>query len=212
MFTAGVKGASVNVDLAISDVVSDLDGALTFYTDGSNGTWGCWGSYEYMRLTDDPVKQFSATDIGPGLLVEGSFKSEVTILDGGLTYKLSEAVSLLAGVRHWNIDNKISAEASIADTTLRDVKVSGSQGITDGFIGARIRVPFSERWSGTFRFDVGQGDSEFSRQAMAMANYHITDRWTSSIGYRNLSVDYKDGDFMFDMANEGVQVALLYQL
>jgi L-lysine 2,3-aminomutase len=50
------------------------------------------------------------------------------------------------------------------------------------------------------------------RQAMAMANYHITDRWTSSIGYRNLSVDYKDGDFMFDTANEGVQVALLYQL
>lgn len=105
-----------------------------------------------------------------------------------------------------------SAEAGIADTTLRDVKVSGSQGITDGFIGARIRVPFSERWSGTFRFDVGQGDSDFSRQAMAMANYHITDRWTSSIGYRNLSVDYKDGDFMFDTANEGVQVASLYQL
>ena len=30
MFTAGVKGASVNVDLAICDVVSDLDGALRF--------------------------------------------------------------------------------------------------------------------------------------------------------------------------------------
>lgn len=207
---AGAKGLSADVDLSIQDVVSNLDGALTLYTDGTNGSWGYWGSFEYIRIEDDAAKVGNLVAIGPGTKIKGDFQTETTILDGGFSYNINESVELIGGLRYWRLDNEITAAISIGDNLGRAKDVSGSESVLDGFIGTRVKLQLSENWSSMLRFDLGAGDSDSTYQAMAMMNYHINDNWTTSFGYRYLSLDYENNGFIFDMENQGIQIAVLY--
>lgn len=36
-------------------------------------------------------------------------------------------------------------------------------------------------------------------------NFYIDERWRLSAGYRHYDVDYDDGDFIYDIAQSGLQ-------
>ncbi|CAN5798576.1 hypothetical protein BH11VER1_BH11VER1_34130 [soil metagenome] len=87
---------------------------------------------------------------------------------------------------------------------------SASQGWIDPIVGFRARYNISDRFYGLVRADVGGFGvgSELTWQVYAALGYQVGKKTTMELGYRNLYVDYTNGNFVFDVNTSGLQLAL----
>jgi hypothetical protein len=205
----GVKGIKAPMDYGITDVLDDLDAALTLLVQGSNDTWGYWASYEYVKMSDN------ITFRTPGDLtnakVNGKAIFGTEIIDAGFSWNVPgvQWLELIGGARGWIVEERFRAERS-SDFGGGVRSVSVQKEWIDGFVGVRAKIPLSKRWGAMLRADAGAGDSDSTYQALAMLNYEIGDNWTTAFGLRYLSVDYSSGGFLFDMEMSGFEIAALY--
>jgi opacity protein-like surface antigen len=57
----------------------------------------------------------------------------------------------------------------------------------NGFVGARVLLPFAARWSIVGYADTGAEGSDLTWQALAAVNYHLSPTISAKLGYRYLS-------------------------
>ena len=205
----GVKGIKAPMDYSISDVLEDLDAALTLLVQGTNDSWGYWGSYEYLSMSDN-ITFRTPGDVN-NAKVNGKASFDTQIIDVGLSWNVPgvQWLEIIGGARGWIVEEKFRAERS-TDFGGGVRSVSTQEEWIDGFVGVRAKFQLSERWGAMVRADAGAGDSDSTYQALAMLNYEISDRWTTAFGLRYLSVDYSSGGFLFDMEMSGFEIAALY--
>ncbi len=182
--------------LSFSDALDNLDFAFMAAFAATNGRWSLLADYNYTNLS------FSSDTPGPASSgLDTSFTTQ--FLSGYVGYRVYEDqtanVDIVGGFRWFSTETDFELQPGVAPGRRTTVDSSW----TDPVIGARARVKFSDKWSGTGFVDYGgfRSGSE-TWQVLLTADYAINDRWLIRGGYRYISFDHDiDGnDFKFDQS------------
>jgi hypothetical protein len=134
---------------------------------------------------------------------------EVTALGGyQVANKGPVLVDLLGGVRANFLKNSLQLSGPNQAT-----EGSVSQTWFDPLIAARLHVPLGGKWSASVYGDVGGFGiaSDFTWQGIATVDYDFNAKWRLQAGWRHFKVDYDKGDFLYDVAQSGLLLAVRYQ-
>lgn len=201
----GVPAASV--DASFTDVLENLDAAFMIAGEAHNGRFGIFIDILYVDV--------EATGSVPGpLFSTAKLESQTFYSTSAGFWRLwsNERASLdvMAGVRLWSIDTKLVLGAGILPATT----VSHNENWVDPLVGFKARGTLG---GGRFfhsvgvlfgGFDVG---SDYMWDVFGNLGYQWTDGFSTSIGYRYLTVDYSDNEFSYDVVQEGPTVALIWR-
>lgn len=209
----GVGDLTADVDASFGDILSGSDSLFAF---SGRAEFGCGPIAGYV---DAAYSKLGADDLsGPGGLVNADITTEMAFIDFGVMWRVHEAPSCLAspenrrwlsvdlygGGRYTWLDVEITPEAAPAR--------SRSVDWLDPIVGAKVRIPFGDRWHAAINGDIGGfgAGSDFTWSATAVIGYdfHIG-RWPSTayLGYRALGQDYSTGSgpdrFLWDIIQHG---------
>jgi hypothetical protein len=120
------------------------------------------------------------------------------------TYRVVQGRStldLVGGGRY----NYVKGEIELDPGILAGQRESRRADWWDGFVGARVLLPFAARWSIVGYADTGAEGSDLTWQALAAVNYHLSPTISAKLGYRHLSVDYEQSNFLYDIVRHGYE-------
>lgn len=191
-----------SVDMKFSDIFDTLDFGFMTAFEARKGRWGFLFDGMYMKVSD------SASASNPGGSVAAKMQIKQSMLAGAIAYRAIEGnipVDLVGGLRY----NKIDAEAKIDASLFGQVgavKRSGDKDWIDPYVGARVMLPINEKWKAVGYADIGGSGagSDFTWQGMAGLIYSYSPSVSVNFGYRYMKIDYDDGGFKYDMANDGL--------
>lgn len=188
--TQGIAGREFDVSTNASDLIDFLDIALAARLEAQNPRWGWFADVFYAKLSD---KQ----NLPAGTL-DGEFKQ--TILEGGFSYRFSEVLEGLAGLRHQNLDT---------DLRFSNLgSIGGDKGWTDGFVGLRWTARPMGNWRAWLRGDIGAGDSDLVWSATVGGGYQFNETVSLLFAYRYMDTDFQEDGFKWDMAMYGLGLGL----
>jgi opacity protein-like surface antigen len=195
-----------SVDMKFSDILENLDFGFMTVFEARKGRWGFLFDGMYMKVSD------SATASRPNISVGAEMQIKQSMLAGAVAYRAIEGsipVDVIGGLRYNKIDVEAKIDANLIGMAGK-VKRSGDKHWIDPYIGARVTVPISEKWIGIGYVDIGGAGSgsDFTWQGMAGLAYSYSPTTTLKMGYRYMKVDYDDGGFKYDMANDGLYLGL----
>ncbi len=184
--TTGIGPVDTEVDVGPSEIFSHLQFGIMLNIEGRKGPWAVALDGIYMDLEEDSKS---------GGLTVGM---QQTALELALFRRLGAAFELLAGVRY----NALGA--SIQGQT---VDRSTDQSWVDPVVGLRVGTPETNKWSFSFRGDVGGFGvgSKLAVQLLPILGYRLSNRIGLALGYRYIDQDYEsdDGSFRYDMTTFG---------
>lgn len=203
---AGMKGTigqfgapSVDVDASFSDIIKNFDIGGMAVAEAHNGRFGVAFDFQYTKLSADGKTRFGAvadrievTSETLTALIAGEYR----VVDTG-----TANVDLMAGARIWSVDTDIDPRGGPGDP----LYFSDGDSWVDPIVGVRGRVNMSERayltgWGMIGGFGAA---SDITWDVMAAIGYEVSDRVAIIGGYRALSVDYSNDDFLFDVVQHG---------
>lgn len=198
--TASLPQASL--DLRFADVLSSLELGLMGAFEARRGRWGLLGDAIYTRNAG------SASVAGA---LDADLELSQTLLSAGLFQRLAEGPAVLdavAGLRY----NRMTAETRIEAGAGR-LSGSRTRDWIDPYVGVRVMIPLSERWSAVGYADGGGFGvgSDLTWQALAGLRYLWSDTVTPTFGYRTMTVDYDDGGFRYDVRNDGLYAGVAFR-
>jgi opacity protein-like surface antigen len=154
----------------------------------------------YLKVSDDgstPGPLFGDLDVDV-IQQLYEFAGTYRVVQGRST------VDLVGGARY----NYVKGEIDLDPGILAGRRESRSTDWWDGFVGARVLFPFAGRWSLVGYADIGAGGSDLTWQALAGVNYHFSPAISGKLGYRYLSVDYEESNFLYDMDTSGLYLGV----
>lgn len=195
-----------DVDASFSDILENLDFAFMIAGEARKGRGGILADVLYIDVAS------SGTTPGP-LYSTANLDSEVLLgTIAGFWRPWSDegaSLDLAAGVRAWSVDTKLQLGAGVLPATT----VSHDENWVDPLVGIRLKgvlggEPFFQSL-GLIVGGFGVG-SDLMWDADVNLGYRWTDGFSTTIGYRYLSVDYADGGFVYDVVQQGPTVALIW--
>lgn len=215
LWGAGLEGTTstlpplpaTDVNLGVGDILKDFDGGLMGAAEMRLGNWSVIGDA-------------MITQISPEGTLPGRFQSDVKLrsrsvtLQGDVLYRLyaSQHIDVDAGIglRYWYLDNRMTITPGFWPN---GITFSETENWVDPVIAGRVVTRLGGPWSLTFVGDLGGFDvgSQFTWQAIGTLNYQVNDQLSLRAGYRALSVDYKNGDFEYDVLMQGPILGLTYR-
>lgn len=188
--TTTVAGRDIEFEADFSDLVQSLDAGFALLFRAKGDRWGYFADGSFVKLSED-----QQTIIG-NLGVEVDQK----IVEGGVSYSLSEQFDLIGGVRYQKID---------VDATLPILgKQNTGDSWADGFIGALWTPVATDKWSLWLSGDFGAGDSDSVWQGRIGGAYHFNETWSLALAYRYLSTDFESDKFKWDVNQSGYGIGL----
>ncbi|GAB1308710.1 hypothetical protein KH5_13930 [Urechidicola sp. KH5] len=192
----------VEVDARPSDIFGQLKFGGMLYFETSKNKWIISTDFIYMHLAMG-LEEGLVVDNGEidlkELLFEVSFLRSLTdwidIGVGGRVVSIKEGMTI-----NTKIPNSIPLTGSITETWFDPVILLRSKGY------------FNEHWFYQARGDFGGFGlgSDFTWQIQLELGYQFTDKFGLSLGYRNLDIDYNNGQgsdyFSYDMNTFGPQL------
>lgn len=195
------------VDLSFGDILKDFNGGLMGVAEMRVGNWGFIADAMFTQVTS------GATLPGP-YFSSVKLRSQTLTLQATALYRLySDAtfdVDLGAGLRFWNLDNRLKIGPGILNLAIEH---SEAENWLDPVLAARLIARLGGPWSVTLIGDVGGFDvgSRLTWQALGTVNYRWDESWTFHAGYRALHVDYRSGRFLYDTTMHGPILAATYR-
>jgi len=186
LWAAGMDGTmsiaefEEDFDVPFSDIIENLDLAFMGHFDMRNERWVLSSDLIFVDLE-------SSEDLSEGTVTAGL---DLTLLEVAGGYRVSPAVTLLAGAR-W-VD--MGADLHYAGEVVDDGAGAGKSWI-DPLVGVQVFTPLSERWWIGLRGDVGGFGvgSELTWQAYANIGFKTSDLITVFAGYHAIDIDYDEG-------------------
>jgi hypothetical protein len=214
LWAAGLTGRSstlpplpaTDIDITFLDALKDFDGGIMGTGEIDYGRWSF--------LTDIMV-----TQVGPGGTLPGGadvdLRSRSLTIQQDVLYRVyadaGVSLDLGVGARYWHLDNRLE----IGPTALipGGVDFDVEQDWIDPLIAGRAIIEITGPWSVSVLGDIGGFDvgSKLTYQVAGFVNYRWSDRWTFHAGYRLLSVDYENDDFLYDVRQYGPMLAATYR-
>jgi hypothetical protein len=202
----GLPAADIEVDFW-DDVLGNINGALMLVGEARKGRYGV--------VMDIVYNDIESKDSTPGPLFSSiKLNNTMWIVSAGGFYRLVEQqrgfLDLIGGVRYWSVDTELTIRAGL----LPGRKLSEQEDWVDPLVGFKGLVPIGNSKffvNGAVvigGFDVG---SEFMWDANINLGYQWTKGFATTLGYRYLDVDYEHGDFLYDVAQQGPVLGLLFR-
>ncbi|MDV6224853.1 hypothetical protein R2G56_01015 [Nitratireductor aquimarinus] len=187
----------VKVKSDFSEILSDLDFAFMGTAEARKDRISIFSDVIYTKIS-------TASGTPQGVLATSvDLKSETFAGLLGLGYTAyqdsASSLDLVAGVRIWHANTKLSFNGGFLDG------VSRTDGATwvDAMAGIRGKFALTSNiyLSGWGLAGAGQADLDWD--AAAIIGYQVSDRVSAVAGYRALGVDYREDNFVFDVVQQG---------
>lgn len=198
---------AAKVDLSFGDILKDFNGGLMGVAEMRMGNWGF--------IADAMLSQVTSGAALPGPYFSSvKLRSQTLTLQATVLYRLySDAsfdVDLGAGLRFWNLDNRLTIGPGALNLAIQH---SEGESWLDPVVAARLVARLGGPWSVTLMGDVGGFDagSRLTWQALGTVNYQWNENWLFHAGYRALHVDYRKGRFLYGTTMHGPILAATYR-
>lgn len=201
----GVRGLGpVKVDIPVSQVLSDLDGALMASFAAQNDDW--------LIMTDLILAKISSDGGIRDTLLGYDFSQTQITAQGLVGYKLPLGIPRLelsptVGFRYQNVSADLGVGPVLLPISVSD---GGTQQWIDPTVGLYAHYEINDRWFVNALGDVGGFGvgSKLTWQAFGAIGYNWTKTISTSLGYRAIYEDYENGGFVYDVTQQGVFAGL----
>ena len=188
-------GNDVPIDTDYSFFTLDnLDNVFSITFEANNGRIGILFDGLRARYSDSTSNMIFATQLAV----------ELGFIEGAVSYMPSkfEHLDFIGGVRYIFLDTQLVFTPG--PTT------EASQNWVDPLIGARYQNALSDNWYYLLRGDVGGFgvSSELVLNLLATIGYKFNNTLGLDLGYRYVSIDFKEDDFLYDVSMQGIVVGL----
>ena len=217
MWGAGIDATTntgADVDISFNDILDDLDMTFMGSFGAHKGKWSLLVDAIYLDISQNnggsetiPVLGGAFT-INRTVDVDVGMKAWITTFGGAYNVVDNDraTLDLVGGARYFWLDVDLKLDLSAAGGPLMTSvqrKVSDSDDVWDGIIGARGRINLNNKnWYIPYYADVGTGESDLTWQALAGIGY--TFRWGDVLlAYRYLDYNFKSDFLMEDMNISG---------
>jgi len=210
LWAAGVEGtdsAGDDIDVSFSDVLKDLDGGLMGIISARKGKWTLLADIIYLSIHQETSS--TANIIGVPEKVDVDVKMEGFVSTFGAAYRVQESdvssLDLLVGARYFRLDVDLDVDVGASKT-----KVSDSEDVLDGIIGAQVLFNLSDKWYFSCYADVGAGDSKLTWQVWPGFGYRL-EKIDVVAGYRHLEWETDGGDTIDDVNFNGPMLGVKFR-
>ena len=195
----------VEIDASFSDILNNLDFAGMATFNANNGQFGVSGDFQYYKLStasDSLNPKFGSATINQENIFISLFGDYLLSRTSGSELWLS------GGLRYWSVETNINLAAGTSPAR----SANGSNHWVDPVIGLRGRTSLGEKtfltgWAYGGGFGVG---SEEMYDLFGGIGYQFTDTVSAIAGYRWMSVDRVDGDFIYDTVQDGLMMGVTF--
>jgi hypothetical protein len=199
---------AIGVDLTFVDILKNLGGALMGTFEAKYGRFILFNDLMYTRLVPD-----IARTKGPiGLTVSIDAYSFIGLAAAG--YRVVEGpqftLDVFGGVRGFYMDNSISVRVAAGPFAVGDT-FAETKAWLDAIGGIRARYQLNEQWLVNLIAFAGGGGSKYQWDVYGGVGYNFNKNWGAFLGYRAFKVNYRDGDFIYDVLQHGPLLGIQYR-
>lgn len=174
---------TVAVDATVGDILGHLKMGGMFYLEATNDDWTISSDFLYMHLEQDVTPKT--------IITGGEVSMKQTCWEIAGLKKIQPWFDLGIAARLVNL------QAGVDIQTINDLKsASINETWVDPVIVTRFQGNFTEKLFWQFRGDFGGFGigSDFTWQAQANIGYRFSKLFQTSIGYRDISINYDKGE------------------
>lgn len=188
------------------NIIDSLEFAFMGHFDMRNEHWVISSDLLFLDLGGS--RDYTEGDDTLGTVSTG-FDATLFEVVGG--YRVTPAVTLLAGARLVDMGMSISWEG-----TLEDRRLDASKTFVDPLVGLHVFAPLSQKWWFGFRGDVGGFGvgSELTWQAYADIGFRVSHVVSVLAGYHVIDMDYESATDVvpveLDIQVSGPQIAIAF--
>ena len=219
-----VAGATVDVDLDLSDVLEVLNMAASIRSEAWRGDFGLVLDAYYVNIGGDE-------SIGLPGPAGGTADIDVSVKQGWVdflgAYRLYHGAyddtgrlasfDVQAGIRYNYLRQEVDASVDIGPGPGVQTTLGGTEVWWEPVIGARGAMQLSERWTAALRADFGGfgvNDDNLQWKVLAGADYRPWDNTSIKMGWQFYGIDYaterSDGEFAYDVVQTGPYLGLTF--
>lgn len=214
---------SLDLDLDFADDITDmLDGAFMTRFEVNKGPLVLYANYEYTKISTDVDVELPAR-----LPILGDLSRNITAdvvdtqnrFDLGAGYTVHQGESskwqLLGGAKWFEDEIKVKHFQAFGlggRPILEGLPTSRTEKVDwwQGFVGGRFISRLSDSWGMQGRLDYGYGGSDSdSWTAEISANWSFNHWGAAHFGYRYTELDHEDGNYSYDMTEQGPLIGLV---
>jgi hypothetical protein len=202
----GYPAVDLDVDF-YDDILGNINGAFMLVGEARKGRLGVAADIVYTDIEFEE-KAYKL------LFYKLTSKTENWIVSAAGFYRLVEKGRAffdgVAGLRYWNVETALSVSGGLLGTRKR----SQREEWVDPLVGVKGLSPIgdSKFFVSGFGLIGGFGaGSDFMWDVNANLGYQWTGAIATTIGYRYLDVDYEDGGFVYDIAQDGPVLGLSWR-
>lgn len=177
------------------DVIDKLEFAFSVHLEGQRGKLGLFADVFLVDFSGDD-KTFDLAGSIPGeVMASGNLST--TIFEAGGIYNpkaTGKGLSLLYGVRMFDVDLKIDAAYDFDNGSSSDRNYDVSKALWDALIGVRYVGPIGNRWLFDFKVDASAAGTDLAWTAMAGVGWTYGARRQHALlfGYRYMKINFKE--------------------
>jgi len=198
--------ADIDIDF-YDDILGNINGALFLVGEARKGRWGIVADAAYVDI--------ELEDSTPGpffTLLDSRTQSWIVSAAGfyRLTEKQNSFLDLVGGIRYWSVDSTLNLQEGLLPTR----SVANNEDWLDPIIGLKGLAPLGDSRffvSGFLLLGGFGAGSDFMWDANVNLGYQWTETFSTVLGYRYLDVDYEDGDFLYDITQDGIILGLSWR-
>ena len=198
--------ADIDVDF-YDDILGNINGAIMLVGEARKGRYGMVMDVAYTDI------EFEESTPGP---IFSSIKSTTKswIVSAAGLYRLVERerafLDVVGGFRYWSVDSELSLGVGLIGPR----GISNKEDWVDPLIGLKGLTPIGKSKffiSGAFLLGGFGMASDFMWDVNVNLGYQWTKGFSTTVGYRYLDVDYENGDFKYDVAQDGLVLGLSWR-
>lgn len=189
----------IEVDASFIDILGHFEIGGMAVAEARYDRFGVAVDFQYVKMS-------TGVDTPPGIIADNvELTAETLTALGAAEYRVYEtdttSFDLMAGGRLWSVNTDVDPQGGIGDALF----FSDGDTWVDPIVGGRARIALSEHayftgWAMVGGFGLG---SDFTWDVMGAVGYEVSDSIAVIGGYRALGVDYTNGDFTFDVVQQG---------
>ena len=193
----------LDIDASFSDILSNLNFAMSVHTEFKRGPWVFVIDPTYIALEIDvePILPLPEDRVG-------KIDIDLWVVEAWAGYQFHENWEVLGGARYQSQDISLSG----LPNPPFPVSLETSADWTNWFGGVRFNKELSEKWSMRWRGDVViAGDSDSSWNTSIIFNRHFGKNKALNLGYRYWVDDFNDaGSYVWDVTETGPVVGFTW--
>lgn len=208
----GPSGSGSGIDVDAGDILDALQMTFMGSFEVRKGLWSGFTDVIYLELGGDKSRSVTVPDGADRNLFNADleFKGWVWTLGGAYTawQKDGSHLDLLAGARLLALDTDLKLTGG--GPPQPDRKLSDSENLWDGILGAKGRLSLTRTWFVPYYADVGTGDSDLTWQVAGGVGYAF--HWGEvSLMYRYLKYDQGSDELLQEIAFGGPQLGVAFR-